>query len=71
MPTLRDPDRLIYEEEVGGLVVGGYEQSIAWALDGIPDLPFPAPRFELGPFQPMMERLLGRIPALKPQGSSN
>src|SRR5262249_30510588 len=39
MPTLRDPDRLIYgKEEVGGLVVGGYEPNpIPWALDGIPD----------------------------------
>ena len=26
LPTLRDPDRLIYfKEEVGGLVMGGYE----------------------------------------------
>ena len=26
MPTLRDPDRLTYyKEEVGGLVMGGYE----------------------------------------------
>ncbi|MGH6927888.1 MAG: NAD(P)/FAD-dependent oxidoreductase, partial [Dongiaceae bacterium] len=33
MPTLRDPDRLIYcKEEVGGLVVGGYEPDpLSWA----------------------------------------
>ncbi len=38
LPTLRDPDRLIYfKEEVGGLVMGGYELNpIPWALDGIP-----------------------------------
>src|SRR3546814_6666934 len=39
LPTLRDPDRLIYfKEEVGGLVMGGYEPNpIPWALDGIPE----------------------------------
>lgn len=38
IPTLRDPDRLVYfREEVGGLVAGGYEPNPApWALDGIP-----------------------------------
>ncbi len=36
LPTLRDPDLLIYfREEGGGLVMGGYERSSApWALDG-------------------------------------
>jgi glycine cleavage system aminomethyltransferase T/glycine/D-amino acid oxidase-like deaminating enzyme len=35
LPTLRDPDLLIYfREEGGGLVMGGYErQSAPWALD--------------------------------------
>jgi 4-methylaminobutanoate oxidase (formaldehyde-forming) len=39
LPTLRDPDRLIYfKEEVGGLVMGGYEPNpIAWAQRGVPD----------------------------------
>jgi glycine cleavage system T protein len=39
LPTLRDPDNLIYfRTEVGGLVMGGYERKPApWALDGIPD----------------------------------
>ena len=38
LPTLRDPDNLIYfRTEVGGLVMGGYERKpAAWALDGIP-----------------------------------
>jgi glycine cleavage system T protein len=38
LPTLRDPDNLIYfRSEVGGLVMGGYERKPApWALDGIP-----------------------------------
>ena len=38
LPTLRDPDNLVYfRTEVGGLVMGGYERKPApWALDGIP-----------------------------------
>jgi glycine cleavage system aminomethyltransferase T/glycine/D-amino acid oxidase-like deaminating enzyme len=36
LPTLRDPDLLIYfREEGGGLIMGGYERNSApWALDG-------------------------------------
>ena len=39
LPTLRDPDRLTYyKEEVGGLVMGGYEPNpMPWAVDGLPD----------------------------------
>src|SRR5947207_9216411 len=39
LPTLRDPDNLVYfRTEVGGLVMGGYERKpAAWAIDGIPD----------------------------------
>jgi 4-methylaminobutanoate oxidase (formaldehyde-forming) len=39
LPTLRDPDNLIYfRSEVGGLVMGGYERKPApWGLDGIPE----------------------------------
>jgi 4-methylaminobutanoate oxidase (formaldehyde-forming) len=38
MPTMRDPDLLVYfREEVGGLIMGGYEHNpIPWAFDGIP-----------------------------------
>ena len=39
LPTLRDPDNLVYfRTEVGGLVMGGYERKPEpWAIDGIPD----------------------------------
>ena len=39
LPTLRDPDNLIYyRTEVGGLIMGGYEREPdPWALDGVPD----------------------------------
>ncbi len=38
MPTMRDPDLLVYfREELGGLIMGGYEPNpIPWGLDGIP-----------------------------------
>ena len=38
IPTMRDPDNLVYfREEVGGLVMGGYEHDpIPWSLGGIP-----------------------------------
>jgi 4-methylaminobutanoate oxidase (formaldehyde-forming) len=71
MPTLRDPDRLIYgKEEVGGLVVGGYEPDpIPWAMDGIPEgFHFTLLDSNWDHFEPMMERLLGRIPALQTAG---
>ena len=37
LPTIRDKDNLIYyKEEVGGLVMGGYERNgIAWGVDGV------------------------------------
>jgi sarcosine dehydrogenase len=71
LPTLRDPDRLIYfKEEVGGLAMGGYEPNpIAWAVDGIP----PGFHFTLldsnwDHFEPMMEQALARVPALSTAG---
>ncbi len=71
LPTLRDPDRLIYfKEEVGGLVMGGYEPNpIPWAEEGIP----PGFNFSLldadwDHFEPMMEQALQRVPALDRAG---
>ncbi|MGD9279833.1 MAG: FAD-dependent oxidoreductase [Desulfobacterales bacterium] len=39
LPTIRDKDNLLYyKEEVGGLVMGGYERNgIPWAVDGVPN----------------------------------
>ena len=39
LPTIRDKDNLIYyKEEVGGLVMGGYERNgIPWSIDGVPN----------------------------------
>jgi sarcosine dehydrogenase len=71
LPTLRDPDRLTYyKEEVGGLVMGGYEPNPKpWALDGIPrpfEFQLLEPDFEH--FAPTMELAYGRVPALRDVG---
>jgi len=71
LPTLRDPDRLIYfKEEVGGLVMGGYEPNpIPWALDGIPeDFHFTLLESDWDHFEPLMEQALARVPALETAG---
>jgi len=71
LPTMRDPDLLIYyRQEVGGLIAGGYERAPrATFLDGIPQdfnnklLP---PDWER--FTPLMENLIRRVPALENAG---
>ncbi|MFQ5785870.1 MAG: FAD-dependent oxidoreductase [Alphaproteobacteria bacterium] len=71
LPTLRDPDRLIYfKEEVGGLVMGGYEPDpVPWALDGIPkDFHFTLLDSDWGHFEELMEQALARVPALENAG---
>lgn len=71
LPTLRDPDRLTYyKEDVGGLAMGGYEPNpIPWAVDGIPDgFHFTLLPSDFDHFEPMMERSLGRVPALENAG---
>ncbi|MGZ6294855.1 MAG: GcvT family protein [Candidatus Limnocylindrales bacterium] len=67
LPTMRDPDNLVYfREEVGGLCMGGYERDPApWALEGIPGdfngklLPPDWPRF-----QTIMDGAVRRVPAI-------
>ena len=71
LPTLRDPDRLIYfKEEVGGLTMGGYELNpLPWAEDGRPDdRPFRLLDFDMAHFEPLMEQALARVPALGEAG---
>jgi 4-methylaminobutanoate oxidase (formaldehyde-forming) len=71
LPTLRDPDRLIYfKEEVGGLVMGGYEPNpIPWAEDGIPDgFHFQLLQPDWDHFEPTMAQALARVPALREAG---
>ncbi|HYB08524.1 MAG TPA: FAD-dependent oxidoreductase [Alphaproteobacteria bacterium] len=71
LPTLRDPDRLTYfKEEVGGLVMGGYEPNpIAWAIDGIPaGFHFTLLDENWDHFEPLMRQALARVPALADAG---
>lgn len=70
-PTIRDPDRRTYfKEEVGGLVMGGYEPNPQpWTLGDVPD-DF---QFQLFPddwdhFEQHMEQAVARIPALADTG---
>ena len=71
LPTLRDPDRLTYfKEDVGGLVMGGYEPNpIPWALDGIPEgFHFSLLDTDIDHFEQLMEQALIRVPALAEAG---
>ncbi len=71
LPTLRDPDRLTYyKEEVGGLVMGGYENNpIPWAVNGVPKgFHYTLLDSNFDHFEPLMELALGRVPALEKAG---
>jgi sarcosine dehydrogenase len=71
LPTMRDPDRLIYfKEEVGGLVMGGYEPNpIPWAERGVPDgFEFQLLNENWDHFEPLMLQAIGRVPALEQAG---
>jgi sarcosine dehydrogenase len=71
LATLRDPDRRTYfKEEVGGLVMGGYEPDpIAWTTGDIPD----DHQFQLfgddwDHFEQHMTAAIARVPALAEAG---
>ncbi|NHB78137.1 GcvT family protein [Rhodobacter calidifons] len=71
LPTLRDPDRLTYwKEEVGGLVMGGYEPNPKLWRDGSlpPGFHFTLLDNDFDHFTPMMEQALGRVPAMQTAG---
>ncbi len=72
LPTLRDPDRLTYyKEEVGGLVMGGYEANpIDWARGGVIPTGFHYSLLDsnFDHFEQLMELSLGRVPALETAG---
>lgn len=69
--TIRDPDRRTYfKEEVGGLVLGGYEPDpIAWTEDDVPDdFQFQLFDNDWDHFAQHMEQSIERIPALNEVG---
>ncbi|TPJ50769.1 MULTISPECIES: FAD-dependent oxidoreductase [unclassified Mesorhizobium] len=67
LPVMRDPDGFVYfKEEVGGLVMGGFEpHAKPWGMNGIPEnfefalLPDDWDQFEI-----LMENALVRVPQL-------
>jgi sarcosine dehydrogenase len=70
-PTLRDPDRRTYfKEEVGGLVMGGYEPDpISWTTDDLPhDWAFRLFDDDFDHFDQHLEQAIARIPALEKTG---
>ncbi|MGB7206491.1 MAG: FAD-dependent oxidoreductase [Anderseniella sp.] len=70
-PTLRDPDRFTYyKEEVGGLVMGGYEQNpISWTTGDVPDdFQFQLFEDDWEHFEQHMEQAVARVPALETAG---
>ncbi len=71
LPTLRDPDRLTYfKEEVGGLVMGGYEPDPKpWAVDLIPEgFHFTLLDPDWDHFEQLMAPAMARVPALEHTG---
>ncbi|HZI43907.1 MAG TPA: FAD-binding oxidoreductase, partial [Ilumatobacter sp.] len=70
LPTLRDPDRLTYyKEEVGGLVMGGYEPNpLPWVTRVPDDFAFRLLDPDWEHFAPTMELAAGRVPALAEVG---
>jgi 4-methylaminobutanoate oxidase (formaldehyde-forming) len=69
--TIRDPDRRTYfKEEVGGLVMGGYEPDPqAWTTGDIPhDWEFRLFDDDFDHFEQHMEQAIARVPALATAG---
>jgi sarcosine dehydrogenase len=70
-PTLRDPDRRTYfKEEVGGLVMGGYEPNPQpWVTGDVPDdWEFRLFGDDFDHFEQHMVQAMARIPALEKAG---
>ncbi len=68
LPVLRDPDGYVYfKEEVGGLVMGGFEPDAKpWGMDGIPaDFEFQLLPDDWDQFEILMTHGLQRVPALE------
>jgi glycine cleavage system T protein len=68
LPTLRDPDLLVYfRRDAGGLVMGGYERNPApWGLDGIaPDFNNRLLPEDWARFEPLSQNAIERVPSLE------
>jgi glycine cleavage system aminomethyltransferase T/glycine/D-amino acid oxidase-like deaminating enzyme len=68
LPVMRDPDGFIYyKEEVGGLLMGGFEPvAKPWGMDGIPEnFEFQLLAEDWDQFEPLMKAALHRTPVLE------
>ncbi|TMC62988.1 MAG: FAD-dependent oxidoreductase [Chloroflexota bacterium] len=68
LPTMRDPDRLVYfRRDAGGLVMGGYERDPSpFGLDGIaPDFNNRLLPEDWARFEPLSSYAVTRVPALE------
>lgn len=68
LPVMRDPDGYIYfKEEVGGLVMGGFEPNAKpWGMKGIPaEFQFQLLPDDWDQFEILMTNALQRVPALE------
>ncbi len=71
LPVMRDPDGYIYfKEEVGGLVMGGFEpQAKPWGMAGIPEkFEFQLLPEDWAQFEVLMTNAIHRVPALEQAG---
>ncbi len=70
-PTMRDPDHLVYyKEEMGGLVMGGYEPNpVPWSIEGIPkDFGQELLKPDFDHFSDLFEKAAIRTPVLNEVG---
>lgn len=68
LPVMRDPDgRIYYKEEVGGLVMGGFEaRAKPWTVDPIPSsFQFQLLGEDWDQFEPLMTSAIHRTPCLE------
>src|SRR5216683_2014967 len=68
LPVMRDPDGFIYyKEEVGGLLMGGFEPvAKPWGMEGIPEnFEFQLLPEDWDQFEPLMRAALHRTPVLE------
>jgi 4-methylaminobutanoate oxidase (formaldehyde-forming) len=68
LPVMRDPDGFIYyKEEVGGLVMGGFEpKAKPWSVDPIPStFQFQLLGEDWDQFEPLMKNAIHRTPCLE------
>jgi len=68
LPVMRDPDGMVYfKEEVGGLVMGGFEPNAKpWGQNGVPDdFSFRLLKDDWTQFEPLMAHAIERVPVLE------